>query len=135
MITRLLLRSLRNDLPMPFTIQQMGSQAPYATSADGRCRFLCPYCHETQAVVNPKNNLAHCFHCAKNINNIDLLLATGHGFKDTVALLQRWLLLFQSEKAGPKTCSPPPNAVKKAEGLELIGALLRREIGNDRKVC
>jgi len=130
MITRVLLRSLRNDLPMPFTIRQMGAQAPYATSADGRCRFQCPHCGETQAVVNPRNNLAHCFYCAKNINNIDLLLASGHGFRDAVALLQKWLLLYQSENAGPKICSSPTNAVKKSNGAALIGSVLRREIGN-----
>ena len=107
----------------------MGSHAPYSTSAEGRCRFQCPHCGETQAVVNPRNNLAHCFHCAKNINNIDLLLACGHGFLDAVALLQKWLLLYQS-KADRKTCSPPAAAIQSSHGTELIGSVLRREIGN-----
>ena len=129
MITRALLRSLRNDLPMPFTLRQLGSQAAYSTLAEGRCRFLCPHCGETQAVVNPRNNLAHCFHCAKNINNIDLLLASGHGFLDAVALLQQWLRLYRSE-AGRKICSPPSaNVVRNSNGAALIGSVLRQEFG------
>ena len=133
MITRSLLRSLRNDLPMDFTIQHLGSKAPYATTVEGRCRFQCPHCGETQAVVNPRNNLAHCFHCGNNINNIDLLLALGYEFRDAVSLLQRWLLLYNAQQDGPKLFSRQTETIAKREkGKEpvLLGTILRQELGN-----
>ena len=68
MITRDLLRSLRNDLPMSYTIQQLGDKAPCSKYAESRFRFICPHCGEFLASVNPRNNLAHCFNCEKNIN-------------------------------------------------------------------
>jgi len=43
--------------------------------------------------INPRNNLAHCFHCQRNWNNIDLLLACDYNFADAVALLELWLHL------------------------------------------
>ena len=39
--------------------------------------------------VNPRNNLAHCFGCCKNLNNIDLLLTLGYDFKTAVSILTR----------------------------------------------
>ena len=41
--------------------------------------------------VNPRNNLAHCFACHKNLNNIDLLRALGYDFRSAIELLERWL--------------------------------------------
>ncbi len=32
------------------------------------------------ATVNPRNNLAHCFSCGRNFNNIDLLMTQGYDF-------------------------------------------------------
>ena len=81
MITADLLRRLRNDLPMPVTIAALGPDGPPAKRSDGYYCFLCPYCAEMQATVNPRNNLAHCFHCDKNLNNIDLLLTQGYDFR------------------------------------------------------
>jgi len=43
------------------------------------------------ATVNPRNNLAHCFSCGKNINNIDLMMLAGHDFIPAVAILEGWL--------------------------------------------
>ena len=136
MITRALLRSLRNDLPMPFAFRQLGNKAPYSKSVEGRFRFQCPHCGETQAVVNPRNNLAHCFHCGKNINNIDLLLALGYEFVDAVGLLQQWLRLYNAERAGQDMSSRPAPAIHHSdEGPTLIGALLQREFGNRGPRC
>jgi len=59
--------------------------------------FLCPACSEMLVAVNPRNNLAHCFHCQKNWNNIDLLLACDYNFADAVALLESWLRLYQTQ--------------------------------------
>ena len=91
MIPAELLREIRNDLPMPVTIRNLGRDRPYSKMIEGFFRFVCPYCHEIRATVNPRNNLAHCFCCQKNINNIDLLLSLGYDFKSAVALLRKWL--------------------------------------------
>ncbi len=58
---------------------------------EGFLRFECPHCHQLRATVNPKNNLAHCFCCQKNINNIDLMIAIGYDFKQAVHILEKWL--------------------------------------------
>lgn len=131
MITRTLLRSLRNDLPMAFTIRQLGDKAPYSKSVEGRFRFQCPHCRETLAVVNPQNNLAHCFGCGRNINNIDLLVAIGYDFRGAAALLQQWLRLHNVEKDGPETPFPQPkSSPKRDHGAAPIGSILRQESGN-----
>ena len=45
--------------------------------------------------MNPRNNLAHCFCCKKNLNNIDLLLTLDYDFASAVSLLERWLERYQ----------------------------------------
>jgi DNA primase len=96
-----LLRRIRNDLPMPVTIAALGRDGPPSKRSAGYFRFLCPRCGEMQATVNPRNNLAHCFHCNNNLNNIDLLMTLGYDFRSAVAILQRWLERHQSRL--PKT--------------------------------
>ena len=91
MITAELLRRLRNDLPMPVTIAALGREGPPAKMSEGYFRFLCPGCGEMLATVNPRNNLAHCFCCKKNLNNIDLLITLDYEFTAAVRLLERWL--------------------------------------------
>ena len=91
-----LLRRLRNDLPMPVTIAALGREAPPSKISEGYFRFLCPRCGEMRATVNPRNNLAHCFCCQKNLNNIDLLLTLGYDFVSAIAILKRWLERHQS---------------------------------------
>jgi hypothetical protein len=61
MITKELLRAIRNDLPMKLTIVRLGRHGPIAKHSDGYFRFQCPRCGELRATVNPRNNLAHCF--------------------------------------------------------------------------
>jgi len=94
------LRAIRNDLPLPVTIRNLGRDGPYGKISEGFFRFVCPHCHEIRATVNPKNNLAHCFCCQKNINNIDLLLSLGYDFKSAVALLRKWLKEYKTD--GPR---------------------------------
>jgi len=131
MITRNLLRSLRNDLPMDFTIRQLGNKAPYSKCAEGRFRFQCPHCKETLAAVNPRNNLGHCFHCKKNMNNIDLMLQCGYEFLDAVTLLEQWLHLYNGHNAGHKIESNPTGPVGKSQSrAESIGPILRQEFGD-----
>ena len=56
---------------------------------------LCPGCGELRATVNPRNNLAHCFCCDRNFNNIDLLITLGHDFLSAVERLEQWLRRHQ----------------------------------------
>ena len=83
------------------TIAALGRDGPPSKRSDGYFRFLCPQCGEMQATVNPRNNLAHCFHCNKNLNNIDLLMTHGYDFRTAVAILERWLERHESRL--PKT--------------------------------
>jgi len=91
MITRELLRAIRNDLPMKLTVVRLGRHGPIAKHSDGYFRFQCPRCSELRATVNPKNNLAHCFSCDENFNNIDLMILQGHDFVPAVEILEGWL--------------------------------------------
>ena len=131
MITRTLLRAIRNDLPMAYTIRQMGDEAPPAKYAEGRFRFLCPHCGEMLAVVNSRNNLAHCFACGKNINNIDLMLETGYAFRRAVDALQQWLKKHQQEKSEKtrkrliEPSRPPPSE----DGPTRLGQILQQQLG------
>ena len=108
MISADLLRRLRNDLPMPVTIAALGREGPPAKMSEGYFRFLCPRCGEMRATVNPRNNLAHCFCCQKNLNNIDLLITLGYDFRSAVALLERWLNQYQAQQANQQTPTPRP---------------------------
>lgn len=55
----------------------------------GCFRFLCPSCNGFDTAVNPKTNLARCFHCEKNYNTIDLVMVVRKiNFVDSVRLLQ-----------------------------------------------
>jgi DNA primase len=105
MIEKDRIRRIRNDLPMPITIAALGRDGPTTKMRDGRLFFLCPHCGEMQATVNPRNNLAHCFHCNKNLNNIDLLMLLGYDFVAAVAVLEG--LLERHESRLPKTRTTP----------------------------
>lgn len=91
MITKELLRAIRNDLPMKLTIVRLRQHGPITKQADGYVRFQCPSCNELRATVNPRNNLAHCFSCGENFNNIDLMMTQGHDFLPAVDILKTWL--------------------------------------------
>lgn len=106
MISPDLLRRLRNDLPMPIAIGKLGSAAPAAKVIEGYFRFLCPHCGELNATVNPRNNLAHCFTCGKNCNNIDLLIELGYDFHAAVALLEHWLIQHDKQNIRRETNQP-----------------------------
>ena len=111
MIDADLLRRLRNDLPMPVTIAALGRDGPPSKMSEGYFRFLCPRCGEMRATVNPRNNLAHCFTCKKNLNNIDLLMTLDHDFLSAVALLERLLNEHQARQGkGKSPANPEPSA-------------------------
>jgi DNA primase len=103
MITADLLRRLRNDLPMPVAIAALGRDGPPSKTSEGYFRFLCPRCGEMLATVNPRNNLAHCFGCNTNLNNIDLLLILGYDFRTAVAVLERLLQRYEALQGNKKT--------------------------------
>ncbi len=103
MISPELLRRLRNELPMSVTIAALGRDGPPCKMSEGYFRFLCPHCGEMRATVNPRNNLAHCFSCQKNLNNIDLLLTLDYDFCSAVALLERLLNEFHTKQKPPIT--------------------------------
>ena len=100
MISDDLLRAIRNDLPMRVTIRKLGRHAPPSKHFAGHFRFLCPACGELRATVNPRNNLAHCFCCGQNFNNIDLLIALGDDFRSAVELLEQWLREHRQHRTG-----------------------------------
>lgn len=106
MVSADLLRRLRNDLPMSVTISALGREGPPSKMRDGRFVFLCPSCGDMLAYVNPRNNLAHCFGCERNFNNIDLLLSCDYDFSDAVALLESWLRQYQSQRSKRSTPAP-----------------------------
>ena len=99
MISKEQLRRLRNDLPMHVAIAALGREGPPSKMSEGYFRFLCPRCGEMRATVNPRNNLAHCFCCKENLNNIDLLRALDYDFPSAVALLDRWLNEYEARHA------------------------------------
>src|ERR1700729_348223 len=99
MITAELLRRIRNDLPMPVTIAALGRQGPPSKMSEGYFRFLCPGCGAMRATVNPRNNLAHCFCCKKNLNNIDLLMSLDYDFRSAVFVLEGMLREHDGQQA------------------------------------
>ena len=102
MITRELLYAIRNELPMRLTVTRLGVHGPISKQIDGYFRFQCPECSELRATVNPSNNLAHCFCCGKNFNNIDLMMLQGHEFLPAVDILGNWLNQYRRDRSGPK---------------------------------
>ena len=123
MIAADLLRRLRNDLPMPVTIAALGRDGPPSKMSEGYFRFLCPHCGEMRATVNPRNNLAHCFTCKKNLNNIDLLMRRHSGWA-AIPRLEREL-----SSGVPATCS----ALGLCRGVEKqVGEAVGGEFGQAR---
>lgn len=99
MIPPELLRAIRNDLPMKLTVVRLGRHGPPSKQVEGYFRFLCPNCEELRATVNPRNNLAHCFCCGVNFNNIDLMMIQGYDFVPAVEILEGWLRQYQKDRA------------------------------------
>ena len=96
------LRAIRNDLPMKLTVVRLGRHGPLSKQSDGYFRFQCPHCQELRATVNPRNNLAHCFSCNQNFNNIDLLMTQGYDFVPAVEILEQWLRQYQKDRGRMK---------------------------------
>lgn len=67
-----LLRRLRNDIPTDWLIQHL--DWPHKRR-DGRFRFICPRCGESETAIQRETNLGRCFHCETNFNPIDFTIA------------------------------------------------------------
>ena len=106
------LRRVRNELPMWAVIAALDRDGPPSKIRDGRFVFRCPSCGEMLVAVNPRNNLAHCFGCQKNFNNIDLLLSCEYDFPSAVAQLEDWLEQHLSKRSRSRTTDPtePPTS-------------------------
>ena len=80
------LRQLRNQIPITDLIVQL--QLPMLCQG-GLLRFCCPLCHQYQTATNPITNLGRCFHCQKNFNPIDLVMAVHeYSFLDALKFLE-----------------------------------------------
>jgi DNA primase len=79
------------------------------------------------ATVNPRNNLAHCFGCNKNLNNIDLLLTMGYDFKSAVSILTR---MYEQH------CSrmPPPDQHRRTAPLQFAQQFGNRASGDPKSI-
>ena len=66
------LRQIRNNIKISFVINVI--LKIQNRSSDGYFRFKCPICGEFDTAVNEKTNLARCFKCKQNFNNIDLVM-------------------------------------------------------------
>lgn len=62
---------LRNQIPFALLFDRL--DWPHK-QRDGQLAFLCPRCQEFHSAVNPRTNLARCFHCQTNFNPIDLVM-------------------------------------------------------------
>jgi DNA primase len=67
-----LLRRLRNEIPIDWLIGYL--RWPHKRR-NGQFVFVCPVCRESESDVNPKTNLARCFHCQQNFNPIEFTMA------------------------------------------------------------
>jgi DNA primase len=110
MITKELLYAIRNELPMRLTVTRLGRFGPISKQIEGYFRFQCPECNELRATVNPSNNLAHCFCCNKNFNNIDLMMLLGHDFLPAVGILENWLYQYRRDRGRPKEGDESPDS-------------------------
>jgi len=92
-----LLFQLRNDIPVDHLIQK-GLRIP-TKHLQGRFRFQCPACQQFDTATNPKTNLARCFSCQRNFNNIDLvILVRSVSFVDAVKRLTAYHNRFFQKK-------------------------------------
>lgn len=67
-----LLHRLRNDLDLTKVIKRLGIPSKRLGQ---RLAFCCPECGSDHAAVSPGYSLARCFHCQRNFNPIDLVMA------------------------------------------------------------
>jgi hypothetical protein len=67
-----LLRRLRNEISWKLLLTRLNWPHKHR---DGQLAFVCPCCQEYHSAVNPRTNLGRCFHCRRNFNPIELVMA------------------------------------------------------------
>jgi DNA primase len=77
---------LRNDVDLTKVVELLG--IPRKRRGE-RLAFHCPECGTMNASASSERSLAHCFHCQRNFNSIDLVMAErGWGFLEAVDFLK-----------------------------------------------
>jgi hypothetical protein len=101
------LRKLRNEIPIARVIAQL-LELPSLMDEE-TFRFKCPICSSFHTATHSVTNLARCFACKRNFNNIDLVIMVKQvSFLDSVSLLQRMLNhpgVSKDEKSNQMPCS------------------------------
>ena len=114
---------LRNSIPIDRLIRIMPSLS--AKEIEGTFRFLCPICSEFQTATNPKTNLARCFRCKRNFNNIDLVMQVkGLNFKDAVALLSSRLQSLSTPTVSNRIQPAPARSCDSSSSFSSIRQIL-----------
>ena len=84
-----LLRRLRNQIAFVGLFERLNW--PHKRRGE-QLAFLCPCCGETDSAINPRTNLARCFHCQTNFNPIDFTMrARDCDFVEAVYYLTHFL--------------------------------------------
>jgi transposase-like protein len=84
------LRQLREDVDLAQVIERLGIPSKRRGQ---QLAFRCPGCGSFWAVTSPFQNLARCFHCRRNFNPIDLVMAERDDtFLEAVRYLEGLLL-------------------------------------------
>lgn len=100
------LRRLRNEISFAQLFRALNW--PHK-QRDGQLAFVCPRCGEYRSAINPRTNLARCFHCQTNFNPIDfLMVAKPCDFVQAVSLLEPWLPAIKSPSPASATPSAKP---------------------------
>ena len=87
---------LRNEVAFPKLLARL--HWPHKRR-DGQLVFVCPRCGESRSDLNPQENLVRCFHCQKNFNPIDMVMAVkGTRFAESVHYLKRFWSKVSSGK-------------------------------------
>jgi predicted RNA-binding Zn-ribbon protein involved in translation (DUF1610 family) len=97
------LYQLRNFIPIDVLIEK--KLLIPCKQSEGFFRFLCPICGEFQTATMKKTNLARCFRCKKNFNNIDMvMLCKKIGFVQSAKYLSTFLQDFARDMTNNSNC-------------------------------
>lgn len=92
-----LLHRIRNNIPIKDIITDILDINH--KSNEGQLIFLCPKCSDMHTGINKKVNLARCFRCRKNYNNIDLMMEFKNmDFKKSVNYFIKLLPYYEHKK-------------------------------------
>ena len=92
-----LLRRLRNEISWKLLLTRLNWPHKHR---DGQLAFVCPCCREYHSAVNPRTNLGRCFHCRRNFNPIELVMAVREC--DFVSAVHYLTPMLPREKSGSR---------------------------------